>query len=741
MSARRLGRNGSLVFALVVSGVAAFFVPHHLGAQQALAIAERAAINPGLDVPPPEVSRRTPAASWRSFLSLGRAGAYGAAAHLFDLTEVPREQQRAVGAEVAEKLFKVAEKLGLGEDAVRNDDAAGPTEGGKPVNAVVAARFRRAGIAGEIWLRRMKDAHTGELAWLFTRETVSSVRYWYSVVVAGERPHGIRGFDEGLAPATATLRRANPRETVTAFLAAARAGTFMTAAHYLDLSAIPPAQQPVEGPRLARRLMFVLLRTGCVDAAKVSNDPMGAPEIGVADNEERLATVEAHGEPVDILLSRQWSADLGVVWAFAPATVAAIDSLYAAHGLGWVGDHMPAFFLTTTFAGLQLWQWLALLLIAVAGWALARVVGRWIVRVLSAIVRRTRVRWDDAIPATLDGPLGFLLWAGALAAASPIVGLTPAVEQVTHVVCKLLALIGVGWLLTRGVDLFAGSARSAGGQNALALSFIPIAQRVAKVLVFALLVLAALDVVGVKVVAVLAGLGLGGLAVAFAAQKTLENLFGAFAIAADRPFKVGDFVLIGEVLGTVEDVGLRSTSVRTLQRTIVTIPNGSVASGLVTNFSVRDRMLYNPTIGVVYGTTAAQLTLITDEIRKLLLSHPSVWPDVTRCRFAKFGASSLDIEVFCWIDTSDYNRFTAISEELNFRIAEIVEHAGTSFAFPSQSLYLAREGGIDRERAAAAKAEVAGRRERGELAVPEPSGELLERLLADRRGDKRGDSS
>jgi MscS family membrane protein len=734
-------RGGALAVGVTLATVISLLSPAELAAQQRLAIAERASINPGLDVPPPQVARRTPAASWRSFLSLGRAGLYGAAAHLLDLTEVPQDEQRAVGAEVAEKLFKVVERLDLHDDAVTSDEPQGPKENGEALNAVVAARFQRAGISGEIWLRRTKDVKTGELAWLFTRQTVSSARFWYSVIVAGEKPHGTANLNEGLPPAPPDVRRANPRETVVAFLTAAREGRFLNAAQYLNLTGIPPARQAAEGARLARRLMLVLLRTGGVNPAKISNDPMGAPEMGVAENQERVATLEAHGEPVEVLLSRQWSPDLGVVWTFAPATVKEINALYSAHGLGWLGDHLPAFFFSIEFAGVQLWQWLALLVIAVAAWGVARLLGHWLVLASRALAHRTRATWDDAIPRALDGPLGFLLWAATLALASPLIGLTPGVQSVTHVVWKLLAVVGVAWLMARVIDLLAAQVRTSGARNALALSFIPVAQRVAKAVVFALLVLVALDVVGVKVVAVLAGLGLGGLAVAFAAQKTLENLFGAFAIAGDRPFKVGDFVLIGDVLGTVEDVGLRSTRVRTLQRTLVTIPNGSVTNGLITNFSVRDRMLYNPTIGVVYGTTAAQLTLITDEIRKLLLTHPAVWPDVTRCRFAAFGASSLDIEVFCWIDTSDYNRFTAISEELNFRIAEIVENAGSSFAFPSRSVYIAREGGINRERAAQASKEVADRRQRGELAVPEPSEELLDKLLTARKSEAPGAGS
>jgi MscS family membrane protein len=732
MDARRAVRRVAIASAVVTVGMLACLMPGPVASQQRLAVAVRSGINPGLDLPPPQVSRRSPASSWRSFMTLGREGLFSAAAHLLDLTEVPLAQQRTVGTEVAEKLFRVVQELGLRDDTVSSDDPEGPKRDDEPLNAVVVARFRRSGISGEIWLRRTQDAKTGELAWLFTRQTVSSAGFWFRVIVQGQKPRGALVLNQGLGELPASVRRGNPRETVSGFLSAAREGHFLIAAHYLDLGAIAKDSQPIAGPRLARRLMLVLVRTGCVNLAKVSNDALGAPEAAVADNEERLATLDTHGEPVEILLARQWDAELGQVWTFSRNTVAQIDELYAAYGLGWLGDHMPALLFAVQLWGLQLWQWLALILIAIVGWGVSRLVGHWLVVLFRSAASRTRARWDDAVVASLDGPLGFLLWGLALAVASPLVGLTPGVHRVTQIVWQVLALIGLGWMSSRAVDLLASHLRASGERNALALSFVPVAQRVAKIVVFALLVLAALDVVGVKVVAVLAGLGLGGLAVAFAAQKTLENLFGAFAIAGDRPFRVGDFVLIGEVLGTVEDVGLRSTSVRTLERTLVSIPNGAATAGVITNFSVRDRMLYNPTIGVIYGTTVEQLRFITDEIRKLLLTHPSVWPEVTRCRFKDFGASSLDIEVFCWIDTGDYNRYTAISEELNFRIAEIVERAGTSFAFPSRSVYLAREGGIDLERAGAVAEELRERAERGELAVPEPSQELLDKLLAAR---------
>jgi MscS family membrane protein len=716
----------------LVAAMAALGAP--AGAQQHMEIAARDAINPGLPTPPPpQVSRSTPAASWRSFLALGKTGNFAAAANLLDLTEVPAAQQGAVGADVAEKLYRVVAEVGLAPDAVSNDDPRGPVEGGSPLNVVVAGRFRKSGVAGEIWLRRTRDDKSGEVAWLFTRQTVSDARFWYQVMFEGARPHAAVAIDAGLGAPPVTVHRSNPRETVAGFLAATAAGHFRDGAFYLDLGGLPEAKQPSEGPRLARRLMLVLLRTGWIDPARISNDPLGAPEAGVPDNEEKLAEATVGDRKVDLTLARVWDAQRGQIWTFSRASVGEIDALYGTYGFGWVGDHLPRVFFSVELLGLRLWQWATLLLIILAGWVVSRVVGHWLARALRALAGRTRIEWDDAFVGALDGPLGFILWALAVALASPLVGLTPSAQQVTHVGWKLLALIGVAWLLFRAVDALTARLRGIGATRPLALSFAPIVQRIGKVLVVAFVLLAALDVVGINVVALLAGFGLGGLAVAFAAQKTLENLFGAVAIAGDRPFRVGDFVQIGDIVGTIEDIGLRSTKVRTLQRTIVTMPNGAVVGGNIINYTVRDRMLYNPVIGVTYGTTAAQLVYITDEVRKLLLTHPRVWPGVTRCRFKEFGAYSLNLEVFCWIDTPDYNEFTALAEELNFRIAEIVEAAGSSFAFPSQTLFLTREAAADAERPAAVAQEVERRRQQGELAVPEPSDALLAQLLAQRK--------
>jgi MscS family membrane protein len=182
-----------------------------------------------------------------------------------------------------------------------------------------------------------------------------------------------------------------------------------------------------------------------------------------------------------------------------------------------------------------------------------------------------------------------------------------------------------------------------------------------------------MDVVGINVIAGLGALGIGAAAIAFAAQKTLENLFGTFSIASDRPFEVGDYVSVGQDMGNVENVGFRSTRIRTLGRTLVTVPNGVVAAGRVENYSARDRIMYNPVLRLAYATTVEQLRLVIDELGRLLRSHPKVFQGEQRVRFAALGENSLNVEVWCWVATKKFLEYTEVVEELNFGIVGILE--------------------------------------------------------------------
>ena len=224
---------------------------------------------------------------------------------------------------------------------------------------------------------------------------------------------------------------------------------------------------------------------------------------------------------------------------------------------------------------------------------------------------------------------------------------------------------------------------------------------------------------GVEVASLLAGLGIGGLALAMAAKDTLANLFGSIMILVDRPFHVGEWITFDGGDGVVEEIGLRSTRVRTLDRTVITIPNGEFSNLALENFAKRDRMRLWTMIGVRYETTPEQIRYVLARLRELLLGHPMVSPDPARVRFIGYGAFSLDVEIFAYIRSIDNNIFLGVQEDLLLRILDIVNESGTGFAFPSQVNYLSRDRGLDADQRTSREQEVEQWRQRDKLPFPE----------------------
>jgi MscS family membrane protein len=206
--------------------------------------------------------------------------------------------------------------------------------------------------------------------------------------------------------------------------------------------------------------------------------------------------------------------------------------------------------------------------------------------------------------------------------------------------------------------------------------------------------------------------------VALAAQKPLENLIGAITLYTSRPVRVGEFCRFGDKIGTVEEVGLRATKVRTLDRTLVNIPNAEFVHIHLDNFAKRDKIWYHPRIRLRYETTPDQVRYILVEVRKVLYAHPKVLSDPARIRFVEFGQYSLDLDVFAYVDVTDYGEFLEVAEDLNLRIMEIVAKAGSSFAVPAQRMYVERGKGLDEKLVKAAEAHVKEWREQSALYLP-----------------------
>lgn len=356
---------------------------------------------------------------------------------------------------------------------------------------------------------------------------------------------------------------------------------------------------------------------------------------------------------------------------------------------------LPAPLLAEGPRGLLWWQWLALPVFVVAALVAGAALG-WVTRrVLGHLAARTETTWDDTLLDRTAAPLA-MLWAIAVfTALRPWLDLDaePAASTILSHVLRAATYLVVFWAGFRSLNVAFDAATTApwSKTNASLAGLLPLGRKLAKILLLAIGLVSVLNELGFQVASLLAGLGIGGIALALAAQKTVENLFGSVAIGVDQPFRVGDFVKVEDVVGTVESIGMRSTRIRTLDRTIVTFPNGKLADLKAETFAARDRLRLSVNLGLSYGTTATQLRAVLAGVEAALRAHPRIWPDGTSVRFTDFQESALNVEVMAWLQMTDWNGFTAERQELYLRFLAIVEEAGASLAFPTRTVHLVQE--------------------------------------------------
>lgn len=392
---------------------------------------------------------------------------------------------------------------------------------------------------------------------------------------------------------------------------------------------------------------------------------------------------------------------LRAAWAGTALLAAAVSSLARAQAAGApppgprpaLEPHLPPVLVQPGPLGLLWWQWLALPALVLVCVALGALLGYATRTLLGRLAARTRTSWDDEIIDRVAGPLTTLWAIGLFSVAHAWLSLGGGFEAGLERVLRAAAYLSFFWAGFRLLDvafLALGAApwtRSGAGTGLAGL--LPLGRKVAKVLLLAMGVVAVLNELGFKVASLLAGLGIGGIALALAAQKTVENLFGSVAIGVDQPFRVGDFVKVEDFLGTVESIGMRSTRFRTPDRTLITIPNGKLADSRSETFAARDRIRLFANLGLVYSTTPAQMRAVLAGIEELLGAHPLLFRDTPpSVRFNEFRESSLNVEVVAWFATADWAEFTRLRQELYLSFMELVERAGTALAFPTRTVQL-----------------------------------------------------
>jgi len=480
------------------------------------------------------------------------------------------------------------------------------------------------------------------------------------------------------------LGRDTPRGTVLGFLEAAGKGENEIAAQYLSTRLGKPATT------LAHQLFVVLDARLPARLTQVSDSPEGSRSNPLKPDEEIVGAVPAADGSIDIVVERVTGADEKPIWLFSTATLNAVPTLYSEVTFGLDERTLPRILTGRKIGGVRVLEWLVVLLGIPLFYFGTVVLDRLLRPLVAGLLRRLFKDSTLFEKHLLPMPARLLLVAMATRWLLSTLPLPLMLRQVGSNAAALLTIAAVVWLMilfNRQLETYV-IRRFPVARGAAAQSLVRVARGVVNVLVIFLGVLAALRHFGVDATPALAGLGVGGIAVALAAQKTLENVIAGASLIFDQAVTTGDFLKMGEITGVVDHIGLRSTRIRTLDRTIISVPNSQIASASVETLSMRDKFLFHHVVGLRYETTREQLRAVVDGIRGALVGEPLTEEESVRVRFLRLGASSLDVDVFAYLRAADFNHFLELQESLLFGITDVVAQAGTEIAFPSQTMYV-----------------------------------------------------
>lgn len=484
-------------------------------------------------------------------------------------------------------------------------------------------------------------------------------------------------------PATAAatpldrLGRTTPKTSFLGLLRAAHQGNFARAIRYIQF---PPQMTESEKLEASRQLVFILDRGYVGNLDSISAKPEGSPDDGLAGDRESVGAIFGGDQSTQVQMVRV-TENGQLVWLISRETVDLLPQLFPDFGFPAIESRLPKALLEIHLFSMPLWVLLAILAFLPMAYGLAWWICRLGLRLIPAsLTAATR----PSMPAVLFVAL-FLHHNFAR-----LLGL-PLLYRVWY--SRVLVILGVAagvWAIFGIIGHLDERARAylARNQRASTQAVLQLSRRILQIFVVLGAVLVALRALGYDITAALAGLGIGGIAIAFAAQKTLENVFGGLTLLSDESIRAGDTCLFGTTTATVEDIGLRATRFRTLQRSVLYIPNGQLATMNIENMGQRDKILFRHTIGVKYGLEPEELKGLLRDLRLLFANDERIDDESARVRFLKFGAYSLDLELFAFVKTNDWPLFLEIQEELLLRVMEIVRKHDSDFALPSQTLYV-----------------------------------------------------
>ena len=479
------------------------------------------------------------------------------------------------------------------------------------------------------------------------------------------------------------LRGITPLEAMLALREEMRAERIDRAAQFLDMRYLPESMDEWEPEDLLKALGYVFGQQNIIDIARLSDDIQGERNDGLPSYRDQVGTVVISTGEVPIYLQRVPDGQGGKVWKISNATVARIPEMWGELGYSPIAVYFSELLPDVRFMGMDNWQLAATIVFFVVAWPLAALVSYLIMRVLLLIPNG----FPNGIRHFCRYSLRFFLF---LFIARHLIGylglsLTARVylESVGFdYIAYTVLFLGI-MSLVRDYNVRKMEHQGKAHFAALLRPFTTIA----KFVVILLIVLFWADQAGYDMTTVLAGLGVGSLAVALAAQKTMENVIGAITLYTAQPVKPGDFCRFGDMKGIVEEIGLRSTTIRTLNRTLLVVPNSVFSSVEVENYTSRDRFRYFREVQLQMST-ADQLRVILGRLRELFHAHTRVLPESVSIRFEHIDAATAKLRIDAGIPTTDFQDYLAVAEDLNLQIVERVHVAGAIFSGPGQVLQL-----------------------------------------------------
>ena len=507
-----------------------------------------------------------------------------------------------------------------------------------------------------------------------------------------------------------------PLSSMLALREAIRSSDDEAAAQYLDMRFLSDELDQYTPENLIKALAYVWAQQNIADLSNISDDPAGNLQDGLVSYRELIGTVVISTGEVPIYLQRVPDGKGGRTWKLSNATVMRIPEMWDELGYSAAAIYLNNLLPRFTFMGMDNWQVLATVAFLIITWPLAALVSSLLMRIVLLIPNG----FPGGIRNFFHGPAQFFLFVMINKLLMGYLGLSLTARVylessgVDYIAYTVLFL----GLLSLARDYQIKRMEIAGKAEYVAL--LKPLTTIVKGIVIAVMALIWADQAGYNMSTILAGLGVGSIAVALAAQKTLENIIGAITLYTARPVKPGDLCRFGTITGVVEEIGLRSTLIRTLNRTMLVVPNSVFSSVEVENLSSRDRIRYYRHV-VLQMANADQLRIITAKLRELFYSHPMVMQETVSIRFESIEQATAVLRLDAGIATTNYQEFLAAAEDLNLHIVELVHETGAIFSGPGQVLQIREFKQASDEELAKIRATLDDWREQDRLPFPDHS--------------------